>query len=295
MSLAEYIKNDLIASFRTGQISQNQLKLGDLSVRYHVSATPVRAAVKQLIDEGYLEQQSNRRLTIRKDHGGRIDDAVSPAEPPKDWYRIIANDLVRLSLQGQSVLVREESTAEKYQISRSSIRRIFNRLAGDGVLEHIPRCGWRLRPLQPADFDDYTDIRVFMELKALNQAWSRLVDEDLQAMVRGNYVPEDPDAPVVIDNTLHDYFITKAQNRYISDFFARHRKYYDVLFHWIGLDRDLLIQVVHDHQEILNAVLRRDRTSAERALEKHICASQPFLRQRMQDEFPNKAIGASDA
>ena len=293
MSLTDYIKKNLIAGFHSGQIGQGELTLVDLSARYQVSVTPVRAAVKQLIHEGYLEQQSNRRLIVRMDRAERVGDDFSGAEAPKDWYRTIANDLVHLSLRGEPILLREESTAKKYGISRSSLRQIFNRLAGDGVLQHLPRCGWRLRPLSPSDLDAYTDIRVVLECRALELAWPRLVDEDLQAMLAGNRLPAFPGDPPLGDNNLHAYLIEKAGNHYISEFFARHAKYYDTLFHWVGLDQNLIILVVQDHQHILNALLRRDRQVAEDLLVQHIRRNQPFLKKRMQDEFSGEAPGGS--
>lgn len=291
MSLVTYIKNDLIAGFRAGLISQRHLTLADLSSRYQVSATPVRAAVKQLIHEGYLEQQGNKRLAIRMIGAGPVNCETAVPEPPKDWYRIVANDLIRLSLRGEPLLLREESTAEKYGISRSSIREIFSRLAGEGVLEHIRRCGWRLRPLRPADLDAYTDIRVLMELKALEEAWPRLVDEDLSAMLAENHLAENPGDPPVVDDSLHGYLVKKAGNPYISDFFARHGERYRNLFVWIGLDHSLEVQVVHDHRRILQALLRRDRPAADKALVEHIRHNQPFLKQRMQDESIDETIG----
>ena len=115
MSLTDYIKKNLIAGFHSGQIGPGELTLVDLSARYRVSVTPVRAAVKQLIHEGYLEQQSNRRLVVRMDRAGNAGDDPSAAEPPKDWYRTVANDLVRLSL-------RASATAAARAIDRREIR-----------------------------------------------------------------------------------------------------------------------------------------------------------------------------
>jgi len=202
--------------------------------------------------------------------------ALAPQEPT-DWGEVIASDLVRLSLEGVPVLLREETTAEKYGISRSSTRQIFQRLAGRGILRHLPRRGWQLRPFRQADLDDYIEMRVMLELKALELAWPRLVDEDLQAMLDGNRLPTNPDERPTSDNSLHVYLIKKSQNAYIVDFFDRHSRYYDALFEWEDLDRDALVQAVLQHREILEALLRRDRRAAERALVDHIRNNHPVL------------------
>src|SRR5215217_494462 len=220
MSIATFIKQDLIASIRSGQIGSDRLTLDALSKRYRVSATPVRVAVRELIEEKYLRKGDNGRLAIH------FDSLASPItatpEEPTDWNQVIANDLVQLSLEGVPVLLREETTAEKYGISRSSIRQIFHRLAGRGILEHLPRRGWQLRPFRQADLDAYIDMRVTLELKAMELAWPRLVDEDLQVMLAGNRLPANADDRPITDNSLHGYLIKKARNPFISDFFDRH-------------------------------------------------------------------------
>jgi DNA-binding GntR family transcriptional regulator len=274
MSVAAFIKQDLIANIRSGDIGSDRLTLDALSKRYQVSATPVRAAVRELVEERYLTKGENGRLSIRFE--SRSSAAPAP-KMPTDWGEVIANDLIQLSLDGAAVLLREETTAQKYGISRSSIRQIFHRLAGRGILRHLPRRGWQLRPYRQADLDAYIDMRVTLELKALELAWPRLVDEDLQTMLDGNRLPIGPGEPPVCDNSLHAYLVAKSQNPFIADFFDRHGEYFNALFEWESLDRDAQIQAVRHHHEILEALLRRDRPAAERALVNHIRNNHPVL------------------
>jgi DNA-binding GntR family transcriptional regulator len=274
--MATFIKHDLIAGIRSGEIGSDRLTLEALSKRYRVSVTPVRVAVRELIEERYLKKGENGRLAIQFDSSA--GSAGELPEGPKDWGQIIANDLVQLSLEGVPVLLREETTAEKYGISRSSIRHIFHRLAGRGVLEHLPRRGWQLRPFRQEDLEAYIDMRVVMELKALELAWPRLVDEELQAILDGNRLPANPNDWPISDNSLHAYLIEKSRNPYIADFFNRHGEYYNALFEWENLDRAAQVQEVRQHREILDALLRRDRPAAERALANHIRNNHPVLR-----------------
>jgi DNA-binding GntR family transcriptional regulator len=275
MSIATFIKQDLIANIRSGRIESDRLTLDALSKRYRVSATPVRAAVRELIEERYLQKGENGRLAIHHDSLA-ASSAPSPAEPT-DWGQVIANDLVQLSLEGQPVLLREETTAEKYGISRSSIRQIFHRLAGHGILVHLPRRGWQLRPFRQAELDAYIDMRVMLEIKAMELAWPRLVDEELQAILNRNQLPANPDERPLSDNSLHAYLVEKSKNPYIADFFDRHGKYHDALFEWENLDHEAQVQEVRHHREILEALLRRDRPAAERALADHIRNNHPVL------------------
>lgn len=273
MSMATFIKQDLIAKIRSGTISSDRLTLDALSKRYQVSTRPVRAAVRELIEEKYLEKAENGRLAIRRKPPA---GAVSPPREHIDWGAVIANDLVQLSLEGVPVLLREETTAEKYGIGRSAVREIFLRLAGRGVLRHLPRRGWQLRPFRQEDLEAYIAMRVTLEVMALDLAWPRLVDEELRAIHDRNLLPESPHDRPLVDNSLHAYLIEKSKNPFLADFFDRHGAYYNVLFDYESLDRDALIQAVLQHREILAALLRRDRPAAERALVNHICHNHPL-------------------
>jgi DNA-binding GntR family transcriptional regulator len=274
MSIATFIKQDLIANIRSGEIGAVRLTLDALCKRYRVSVRPVRAVVQELIEEKYLEKGDNGRLAVRFE---ALSGASAAPQEPTDLGEVIANDLIKMSLDGAPVLLREETTAEKYGISRSSIRQIFQRLSGRGILEHLPRRGWQLRPFRQEDLDAYIRVRVGLELMALDLAWPRLVDEELQAILDRNLLPAKANVPPICDNSLHAYLVGKSKNPFIADFFDRHGKYFDVLFNWESLDRKAQIQAVEQHREILEALLRRNRAAAERALENHIRNNHPVL------------------
>jgi DNA-binding GntR family transcriptional regulator len=271
MSMTSYIKNDLVAQLCRKEIGAEDLTLQGIAGRYGVSLTPVRAALRELIDEGYVKKRKNRRLDVdmsqvnRAERGTAIDVA-----PPKDYFAIITQDLIRLSLKGEMVSLREESIADQYGLSRTTVRQILNRLAGQGVLQHKPRHGWVLRAFQPTDLDEYIEVRTVLERKALELAWPYLEDAELQRMLDGNRLPENEADQPVNDNSLHDYLVKKSGNQYIADFFARHGQYYAILFEWEASDRKALETAICHHRRILEALLARDFKAADEALVEHI-------------------------
>jgi DNA-binding GntR family transcriptional regulator len=281
MSITSYIKKDVIAGIFSGQFAPGPITLQELSQRYQVSLTPVRVAVRELIDEGYIHRTDNRRLLIHFDRA-RSEGAAPRPEQPKDIYEEVFDDVVRLSLRGKPILLREEPTAQKYGVTRAVIRPVFNRLAGQGLLKYLPRRGWRVRPFQQDDLDAYIETRVVLELQALTLAWPRLVDEDIQRMIDLHHLPTSDDDLPRSDNSLHGYLIEKASNRYIADFFERHGRFFELVFIWELLDQQAAIETVRQHLAILEALLRRDRTAAEQALTTHIRYSHPSLKSVIQ-------------
>ena len=84
--------------------------------------------------------------------------------------------------------------------------------------EHLPRRGWQLRPFRQADLDAYIDMRVTLELKALDLAWPRLVDEELQAILDGNRLPAKPDG-----SANQRQLVARLSNREIQE--SVHRRF----------------------------------------------------------------------
>ena len=282
MTISTYIKDDLTAQLQSGRELPVQLTLDSLAMHYKVSLTPVRAAVTELIEEGWLAKGANKRLTAtapRRRNGRRTRGEPKLPKPPRDPFEVIASDLVQLSLKGEPIYLREEATAEKYEISRSAIRNILHRLAGEGMLDHIPRRGWRLRPFRQDDLQAFIDVRETLELKALELARPKLDPRQLQRMLDLSVPPKSAGTKLSVDESLHEYLISTADNTYITDFFARQGRYYRRLFEWEDLDHDVAIETMRQHHEILTALVEKNWSAARKALSHHILNNHPILGQ----------------
>ena len=240
MSISGYIKSDLQVRLRNGQTLPAELTLVSLAEHYDVSFTPVRTAVRELVNEGLLHKGVNGRLEPVMQNGQTTGDRLGsddglgsrdrlgsddrlgggetlvppamlvPPEPPRDLLKIIGDDLVRLSLQGVPVAMREEAVARQYGVSRTVIRNIFSQLVGVGLLIHSPRRGWTVQPFRSADLRDFLEVRELLELRALDLAQSRLVVEELQTLLDRNVLPVTEEDWPQVDHYLHAYLVEKA-------------------------------------------------------------------------------------
>lgn len=278
MLLADYICDDLRARIRAGQEPPAPLTLQELSTHYGVSLTPVRQAIERLVDEKILQRNANRRLAVRsrrKSNSKR--KARLPEPPPADEpYRQIARRVIEMSLAGDEEFLREEKTADEYGVSRAVIRRVFSRLEGEGLINHLPRRGWQVHPFRQDDLDAFTQIRAALEREALSLAWPRIDADRIREMLEANRPADGDDR---LDNSLHAYLIETADNHYIRDFFERHGRYYALLFEWEALDASASANAARQHREILQAVLDTDLPEATRLLDEHIRHSHPVLEQ----------------
>lgn len=296
MTLSNYIKTDLRARIESGAGPPCKLTLAGLSDYYRVSLMPVRTAVGELIDEEFLHKQDNGRFAVNpaKLGAARPSRTAGAVAPPTDWCRVLWDDVIRQSLRGQSTQLKLAATAEQHGIGRTLVHSIFHRLAGAGLLEHLPRCGWRVRPFREADLDAYLAVREVLEFQALELAAPRLEPGELQALLERNR-PGDGREPTRFDNSIHRCWIDRSENRYIQDFFDRHGAYYAALLEYAAIGEPLLGEMAGQHRAILDALLRRQWARARAALGHDIRRLRPILKDTIQRLEAEGAEGAARA
>src|SRR5688572_22764005 len=256
MTLAEHVFDDLALRIESDEPMPCKLTFSALAKHYNVSLTPVRTAVKRLVSEGFLQARDNGRLQINSDAPRRKrSKRIVPREPPKDHEAIIRSDLIRMSLMGDTRYIREEAAASRYGIGRTVLRPILSRLAGQGLLEHVPRCGWRVRKFDTKDLGDFIEVRQALELKALEEARPKLKKEVLEQFLEGNRSPRGDMQMGALNNNLHSYWIKLSGNRYIIDFFERQAVYYTTLFDYAAPEAHVVEEMAGQHREILQALI----------------------------------------
>ena len=185
-------------------------------------------------------------------------------------------DAIRESLRGESQKWKINETAERYGIGRAVVQSIFQRLAGMGILEHEPRCGWRVRPFHEDDLDAYLEVRVLLELKTLDSCRGQLEPDVLQRIREGN-LPGRGTTESLIDNSLHQYWVGLSGNRYVQDFFERHGAYYTALYEYAEIGGRQLAKIASLHRQILAALLERKWRVARESLVEDIESLRPIL------------------
>jgi DNA-binding GntR family transcriptional regulator len=269
MTLAIFIRNDLRSRIVKGQPMPSALTLAALSEHYGVSFTPVRQALAQLVEDGDLLRQGNGPLSVNADKVGCGEEPEPLAAPP-DYERLLSEVVFRAALTGDASFLREEAMAERFNTSRTMIRGVFGKLTTTGLIEHVPRRGWRVVPFREEDMSDWLDVRELLELKALEWAKDRLEPEKLHALIVAN-------SDGRIDNDLHHYFIERSNNRYLREMIRTHGDYFMAIFELAAPAADVVTQVAREHREILEHVLAGRHEAAKQALSAHIRGQQPIV------------------
>lgn len=273
MTLSERIERDLTRLLAKREPLPFNLSLSGVAKHFDVSPMPVRAAVQSLVDQGILIKGEAGRLSV--------DDAKLPAmedlpdgdaeEEDASLLDQLVSEIIKRGLTQDEHYLRESATAEQYGVGRTVVRRIFSELAGRGLLTHVPRCGWEVRPYREKDTIDYLAVRELLEREALTEAFDKLDPAVLQEIRDGNR-HSGPGRPAQLDNRMHGYWIGLSGNRYIQAFFEREGAYYATVFDYAGLEPDATDSMVDQHCAILDALLAKDLNKALDALSRHIQA-----------------------
>jgi len=291
-SIVANIAEDLRARIRAGALPDG-LTLAALSKHYGVSFTPIRAAVNQLVAQRYLGKQANGRLRVpkRRSTSAIVAARVKPPATIESWEAALTREVIHRSLRGDASYLREEATAAQFEVGRTAMRQAFSRLAGKGLLKHVPRYGWRVQPFSTDDLQAYLEVRETLELKALDLAKRRLDPADLRRMLLGNPQTGSTEPPR-LDNQLHAYLIEKAENGYIRDFFDRHGLYYTALFDHAAPEARAVAEMAAQHRQILKALIDQDWPRARQALSHHIRSQQPIIEKLLRQLQGNPAAGS---
>jgi DNA-binding GntR family transcriptional regulator len=296
-TISQFIERDLGGRIATDQVLPVPLTLHSLSRHYGVSLTPVREAIRHLLAGGLLVRQSNGRLDVnrksRRAVRGEHARVTGKAEPPRralDLESHLAAEVIRKSLSRDGDYLREEATAERFGVGRTAIRQAFLRLAGRGLIVHVPRCGWRVRTFDEADMNAYLEVREVLENKALSLARPHLVEADLRRMLAGNASQK---GGTRLDNSLHGYLVEKSGNVYLREFFSRQGGYYTSLLDFAAPETHVVAAMARHHRQILRALIANDWPRARRELTRHIRAQRPIVRDLLRSLGQNETHAAS--
>lgn len=271
MTLAERIERDLIRLMAKREPLPFKLSLSGIARHFNVSPMPVRIAVQALVDSGVLTKDDGGRLSINANKLPACD-ALADEELQGNTASIhdqLVSEIVRRGLTQDEHYLREAATAEQYGVGRTVVRRVFSELAGRGLLVHVPRCGWQVRPYREQDTIDYLVVRELLERRALEMAFDKMDAKVLREIRDGNQ-PSKSDQPAKLDNRMHGYWIGLCGNRYIQNFFERDGAYYATIFDHAGLDPAAIDRMVDQHRAVLDALIAKDLPRALTTLSNHI-------------------------
>jgi DNA-binding GntR family transcriptional regulator len=177
----------------------------------------------------------------------------------------------------------ETEIAERLKMSRTPVREALYRLEREGYLQVHFRIGWSVRPFDFAQFENFYDLRLILELASVQRLCERIDRPDLDELKSIWLVPPaeritDPVQISTLDEAFHTTLVDAAGNPEVT---RSHREVTERIRIIRRLDftqKHRIDRTYDEHAQILRAVIRRRADQAMLLLRTHIEASKAEVR-----------------
>lgn len=196
----------------------------------------------------------------------------------EEAYERLRNDILMGAFKPGDWL-REEEISRRLGISRMPVREAFRKLEKDRFLEHFPNRGARVTEIYTKDLGEVYDARIFVECQIVRKAAERITTAEVQELTKTleGYAAATEGADIIrLAREFHECVFKASECQslvaiigYIGDLIVRIRHHN----HLNPMRRPASLQ---EHQNICDALARRNPDMAEAATRQHLENSKAF-------------------
>jgi len=170
----------------------------------------------------------------------------------------------------------ESRIAEQIKTSRTPVREALHLLESEGLLESIPRAGYRVKSLHWEEVEEICEIRVVNETLAARWAMKRITPKELLALENNLKVAEhevrsgNPKAFVHRDAEFHEILAHASRSERLLELCQLLRKHmlrYRIESLYLP---ETALRAIQGHRRILEALKASDESGLERAMRNHL-------------------------
>jgi DNA-binding GntR family transcriptional regulator len=267
-----------------GQLACRQLKAGDrISARavadeLGVSRTTVNKAINRLESSGYVTPDEGRHPVVAKLPSSKLTvhtpNEFEFANQTDSTYEALLERILRGELHPGEV-IKERPLGQLLGVNPATVRRAAEWLQNDGLVERLPRRGWRVSKLSARDLKDVYQIRLVLEPLAVEGAVLRITDETLDELEREtDRLIDLGERATVFDRRQadHHFHLTLCEasgNRILTQTLEPliHKA---LLVTTVGFRYGRSSRSFEEHREILTALQARDAPLAIKRLKEHL-------------------------
>jgi DNA-binding GntR family transcriptional regulator len=283
-SLAETVYQHLRA-----KLAGRELVVGDrinarlIATELGVSRTTVNKAIERLAADGLVVTDESRhpvvaalpaRLKVFETQQFAFSNQTDSA------YELLLERILRGDF-GIGQIIKERRLALEIGVNPATIRRAAEWLHRDGLLERLPRRGWRVTMLSPRDIKDAYQIRILLEPIAVSGAIQRITSDELGALHEQTkrLIRLGERATVYdrreADHQFHKTICAASGNRTLYDVVVPliHRV---LLITTVGFRYGRSMRSFEEHLGILSAIQERNEVEAVKRMKAHLRYAMKF-------------------
>lgn len=263
-------------------VANGEVKPGDhlreveLSERFGVSRTPIRATLTFLEGLGALEKRANRGFFVVASAAVALklikqlpkeDDEQLKEQIAKDWF--------------DGKVPKEVSEGEiraRYDLGKMTATRVLSTLAEEGVVSRMPGYGWQFEPTlnSASAHDESYDFRIIVEPAALLSPDFRY-DAGRAASLRSRHEQvlsgrRNPNLAEIIrlDEEFHEFIAGCSNNPFVVQAIAHQNRLRRLMEYQSLIDAGRLTESCKEHVGILDNLERGDFSRASAAMRDHL-------------------------
>ncbi|RJQ57893.1 MAG: GntR family transcriptional regulator [Desulfobacteraceae bacterium] len=211
-------------------------------------------------------------------------------------YEYIRNRI----LSGQispSTRVIETKLAREIGTSRTPVREALHLLESEGLLESIPRVGYRVKEIKSDDVEEICEIRVINETLACRWAMERMRPEALKAIEKNLETAKDeaeagrPETFVEHDAEFHELLVRASGSRRLLELcqmLRRHMLRYRIESLYLS---EIVFRAIDGHRRILDCLKAKDPERIEDVVREHVEQSKKDILRYAFDRQPSGSNG----
>jgi len=193
----------------------------------------------------------------------------------EDIYEVVRDRIIHLKYKPGQVL-NEVDVANEFEISRTPIRRVFQMLQNDKLINIVPRYGAQVTPVDFKEMKAIFEITRELDPFAARLATERITPEQLQEldeiMARMNAYDINQNYQEAIDDDerFHRIIYSSCGNAWLSDILISLHYHTERLWHYAEQHFDTMDLFTDSLGKLLNAIKEKDYNKAEIHARQHV-------------------------
>lgn len=180
--------------------------------------------------------------------------------------------------------IREAEVGDRFSLSRTPVREALRRLEAEKIIEHRPHIGAVVRQLGQTEVVELYEMRLVLERTAAEMAAKHAASAEIENLGSINdeiaETAEGGPTAAAINQKFHHAIYLAARNQFLMEAARAMNNALLLLGPTTLADADRIATVVHQHNQILDAIGAGDIEAAGAAAEAHLETS---LRYRLKE------------
>ena len=193
----------------------------------------------------------------------------------EDIYELIKDRIIHLKYKPGQVL-NEVDVANEFEISRTPIRRVFQMLQNDKLINIVPRYGAQVTPVDFKEMKAIFEITRELDPFAAKLATERISPEQIEELdeiinrMNTYDIKKDYQEAINDDERFHRIIYSSCGNTWLSDILTSLHYHTERLWHYVEQHFDSMDLFTDSLGKLLQAIKEKDQDKAEIYARQHV-------------------------